>query len=74
MPKTYISIEEKQLTDIQRYVVGTRRQKKVSQEYMAKAIGKSRVTYTERENDMANMRLGDFLVILHELELDLEVI
>ena len=74
MPKTYISLEHKQISDIQRYVVGTRKQKKISQEKIAKAIGKSRVTYSEKENDMTQMRLGDFLVTLHELGLDMEVI
>jgi len=73
MPKVYFSIEDKQITDIQRYVIGTRKQKRISQESMAKAIGKSRVTYTEKENDMSNMRLGDFLITLHELGLDIKI-
>ena len=73
MPKTYISVEDKQITDIQRYVVGTRKQKRISQENMAKAIGKSRTTYTEKENNMSDMRLGDFLITLHELGLDVKI-
>ena len=73
MPKTYISVEDKQITDIQRYVVGTRKQKRISQENMAKAIGKSRATYNEKENNMSDMRLGDFLITLHELGLDVKI-
>ena len=73
MPKVYFSIEDKQITDIQRYVIGTRKQKHITQEQMARAIGKSRVTYTDREKDMSSMRLGDFLITLHELGLDLKI-
>lgn len=73
MPKTYISYESKQITDIQRYVVGTRKLKRISQESMAKAIGKSRTTYTDKENNMSDMRLGDFLITLHELGLDVKI-
>lgn len=73
MPKSFITTEAKQITDIQRYVIGTRKHKRISQESMAKAIGKSRVFYTLRENNMSDMRLGDFLIALHELGLDLEI-
>lgn len=73
MPRAYIRQEDKQITDIQRYVVGTRKQKRISQEKMAKAIGKSRATYTEKENNMSDMRLGDFLITLHELGLDVKI-
>ena len=73
MPKAYISLEDKQISNIQRYVIGTRKQKKINQDVIAKAIGKSRVTYSERENDIGQMRLGEFLITLHELGLDMEV-
>jgi len=73
MPKVYYSVEDKQITDIQRYVVGTRKQKRISQESIANAIGKSRVAYTMKERDMSEMKLGDFLITLHELGLDLKI-
>ena len=73
MPKVYISKEDKQITDIQRYVVGTRKQKRISQEVVAKALGKTRAMYSIRESDMSQMKLIDFLITLHEIGLDLEI-
>lgn len=73
MPKSFISTEDKQISDIQRYVIGTRKMLRISQDSMATAIGITRPTYNEKERDMASMRLGDFLIALHELGLDLEV-
>ena len=67
MSKVFITQVQKQISDIQRYVIGTRKIKKVSQETLAKAIGVSRVTYTERENDIRKMRLEEFLITLDEL-------
>lgn len=73
MPKVYINKEDKQITDIQRYVVGTRKQKRISQEVVAKALGKTRAMYSIRESDMSQMKLIDFLITLHEIGLDLEI-
>ena len=73
MPRVYFSEEDKQITDIQRYVVGTRKQKRKSQEDIAKAIGKARCTYTILEKNMSKMDLNDFLVTLHELGLDIKI-
>ena len=73
MPKTYINVEQKQISDIQRYVIGTRKMKRISQEQIAKAIGKTRQTYADRENDMSDISLADLLITLHELGLDLEI-
>ena len=73
MPKIYFSKEDKQITDIQRYIVGTRKQKRISQEVIAKALGKTRAMYSIRESDMSQMKLIDFLITLHEIGLDLEI-
>lgn len=73
MPQSFITQEAKQLKDIQRYLVGTRVQKKISQETIARAIGKSRSTYTEKENNMGKMSLEEFLSTLNILGLHLEI-
>lgn len=67
MPKTYISFEDKQIRDIRRLIRETRKEKKISQETLADAIGISRVTYTERENNINKMRLEEFLITINEL-------
>lgn len=67
MPKAYISFEDKQIRDIRRLIRETRKEKKISQETLADAIGISRVTYTERENNINKMRLEEFLITINEL-------
>ena len=67
MPKAYISFEDKQIRDIRRLIRETRKEKKISQETLADAIGISRVTYTERENNISKMRLEEFLITINEL-------
>lgn len=67
MPKIYISFEDKQINEIRRLIRDTRKQKKVTQESLANAIGISRVTYTERENNLKKMRLDEFLITINEL-------
>lgn len=67
MPKTFINTVQKQAIDFRRLIRETRKEKKITQETLAKAIGVSRVTYTERENDIRKMRLEEFLITLDEL-------
>ena len=67
MPKTFINNVQRQAIDFRRLIRETRKEKKVTQETLANAIGISRVTYTERENDIRKMRLEEFLITLDEL-------
>lgn len=67
MPKTFINNIQKQTIDFRRLIRETRKEKKISQQTLADAIGISRVTYTERENDIRKMRLEEFLITLEEL-------
>ena len=67
MPKTFINNVQRQAIDFRRLIRETRKEKKVTQETLANAIGISRVTYTERENDIRKMRLEEFLITLEEL-------
>lgn len=67
MPKTFINTVQKQTIDFRRLIREKRKEKKISQQTLANAIGISRVTYTERENDIRKMRLEEFLITLEEL-------
>lgn len=67
MPKTFINTVQKQTIDFRRLIREKRKEKKISQQTLANAIGISRVTYTERENDIRKMRLEEFLITLDEL-------
>lgn len=67
MPKTFINNIQKQTIDFRRLIREKRKEKKISQQTLANAIGISRVTYTERENDIRKMRLDEFLITLEEL-------
>lgn len=67
MPKSFINNIQKQTIDFRRLIRETRKEKKISQQTLADAIGISRVTYTERENDIRKMRLEEFLITLEEL-------
>ena len=67
MKQGFLTTEQKQIRDIRRLIRETRKEKKISQETLADAIGISRVTYTERENNINKMRLEEFLITINEL-------
>lgn len=67
MKQGFLTTEQKQIRDIRRLIRETRKEKKISQETLADAIGISRVTYTERENNLNKMRLEEFLITINEL-------
>lgn len=73
MPKVYINKEDKQINDIQWLVIRRRKEKRITQDKMAKAIGKSRATYNRFEQDMSEISLRHLLISLDEVGLELTI-
>lgn len=69
----YLTREQKQISDIQRYVIGTRIQQEKTQADIAKVIGRARNTYSDIEKNFGQIKLLDLLTILHEMGLDLTI-
>lgn len=65
--------ERKQILDIIDKIIGRRHRLKLSQEKMAKRIGKARNTYSDMERNPERITLGDLIPILHELGFDMSI-
>ena len=74
MAKGFITNEQKQISDIGERIIGRRKRLQISQEQIAKQIGKARNTYSDMERNPGRINLEDFIAVLHELGLDISVI
>ena len=73
MARGFIPKEKRQLTEIAERITGRRVLRHLTQADMAREIGKSRTTYTEKENNIGKMYLEDFITVLNALELELTI-
>lgn len=69
--KLGITDEQKQINDIAERIIGRRHRLRLTQEQMAKQIGKARNTYSDMEKKPGRIALEDLIAILHELGLDM---
>ena len=69
MPKVTITTERKEILDNMDRIIGRRKRLRITQEQMAKQIGKARNTYSDMERNPEHIKFEDLNAILHELGL-----
>ena len=74
MSKTFITTEQRQLSQMRERIIGRRKALGITQEVMAHEIGKARNTYSDIERDLGKAHLEDFLAIIRRLELEQDML
>lgn len=72
--RTFITTEQKQISQIRERIIGRRKALGITQQDMADEIGKARNTYSDIERDLGKAHLEDFLLIIRKLELESDML